>query len=174
MPDPELQWIPDETTQAFPLRARLISIVVFAAIFLAIGVALGRLTASIPAGKTSGPPDVVNAPLTKKPGEHSVETPSLALKSENETTTQKPATSASSLAQPKKIDPPSVILLNPGTATKTPNAAPEETRATARPAREGGLRGALQNDRARQATDGRGDMPPARDYKSLREYMLSR
>jgi hypothetical protein len=173
MPDPELQWIPDETTQAVPIRTRVIGVVVFAAIFLAIGVALGRLTASIPAGKTSGPPDVVNAPPTKKPGEHSVETPSLALKSENETTPQKPAASVSSQGQPK-TDPPSVILLNPGTATKTPNAAPEETRATARPAREGGLRGALQNDRARQATDGRGDMPPARDYKSLREYMLSR
>jgi hypothetical protein len=172
MPDPELQWIPDETTQAIPLRTRVISIVVFAAIFLAIGVALGRLTASIPAGKTSGPPDVVNATSTRKPGEHGVDTPSLALKSDNETTTQKPAASASSQARPK-VDPRPVIL-NPGTADKNPSAAREETRATARPAREGGLRGALQDDRARQATDGRGDMPPARDYKSLREYMLSR
>jgi hypothetical protein len=173
MPDPELQWIPDETTRAIPLRTRVISVVVFAAIFLAIGVAIGRLTANIPAEKTSGPPDVVDAPSTKKPGEHGVGTPSLALKSENEMTTQKPAASASSQAQPK-TDPPSVILLNPGTANKTPSAAPQETRATARPAREGGLRGALQDDRARQATDGRGDTPPARDYKSLRQYMLSR
>jgi cytoskeletal protein RodZ len=173
MPDPELQWIPDETTRAIPLRTRVISVVVFAAIFLAIGVAIGRLTASIPAEKTSGPPDVVDAPSTKKPGEHGVDTPSLALKSENETTTQKPAASASSQAQPK-TDPPSVILLNPGTANKTPSAAPQETRATARPVREGRLRGALQDDRARQATDDRTDMPPARDYRSLREYMLSR
>jgi hypothetical protein len=152
MPDPELQWIPEENKQAIPLRTRVISIVVFAAIFLAIGVALGRLTASIPAGKTSGPPDVVNAPSTKKPGEHDLTTPSLALKSDNETTTKKPAASATSQAQ----------------------SAQEETRATARPVREGRLRGALQADRAHQATDGRGDMPPARDYKSLREYMLSR
>jgi hypothetical protein len=173
MPDPELQWIPDETTRAIPLRTRVISVVVFAAIFLAIGVAIGRLSASIPAEKTSGPPDVVDAPSTKKPGEHGVEAPSLALKSENETTTQKPAASASPQAQPKTA-PPSVILLNPDTANKTPSAAPQETRATARPTRESGLRGALQDDRARQATDGRGDMPPARDYKSLREYMLSR
>lgn len=173
MPDPEFQWIPDETTQAIPVRTRVIGVIVVAAIFLAIGVAIGRLTSSIPAGKTFGPSDVVNAPSTKKRSEHGVATPSLALKSENETTTQKSAASASSQTQPK-TDPPSVILLNPGTATKTPNAAPEETRATARPAREGGLRGALQDDRARQATDGQGDMPPARDYKSLREYMLSR
>jgi flagellum-specific peptidoglycan hydrolase FlgJ len=173
MPDPELQWIPDETAQAIPIRTRVISVIVFAAIFLAIGVVIGSLTSSIPAEKTFGQSEAVNASSTKKRGEHGVETPSLALKSENETTTQKPATSASSQGQPK-TDPPSVILLNPGTATKTPNAALEETRATARPAREGGLRGALQDDRARQATDGRGDMPPARDYKSLREYMLSR
>jgi len=172
MPDPELQWIPDENTQAIPLRTRVISIVVFAAIFLAIGVALGRLTASIPAGKSSGPPDGVNGPSTKKPGEHDLATPSLALTSENATTTQKPAASASSQAQPKN-DPPSVILLNPGTADKNPGAR-EETRATARPARESRLRGALQADRAHQATDSRGDTPPARDYKSLREYMLSR
>jgi hypothetical protein len=78
-----------------------------------------------------------------------------------------------SQAQPKN-DPPSVILLNPGTADKNPSAAREETRATARPVREGRLRGALQDDHAHQATDGREDMPPMRDYKSLREYMLSR
>jgi hypothetical protein len=68
MPDPELQWIPDENTQAIPLRTRVISLVVFAAVFLAIGVAIGRLTASIPAGKTSGPPDVVDAPSNKEAG----------------------------------------------------------------------------------------------------------
>jgi hypothetical protein len=167
MPDPELQWIPDETTQAIPLRTRVISIVVFAAIFLAIGVALGRW-------KTSGPSDVVNAPSTKKPGEHGVDTPSLALKSENETTTQKPAASASSQAQPK-VDPRPVVL-NPGAADKKPVAAREETRAKARPASERSLQGPLQENRYRQATDDRRDMlsPPARDYKSLREYMLSR
>jgi hypothetical protein len=173
MPDPEFQWIPDETTQAIPIRTRVIGVIVFAAIFLAIGVAIGRLTSSIPAGKTFGPSDVVNAPSTKKRSEHGVATPSLALKSENETTTQKSAASASSQTQPK-ADPPSVILLNPGTADKNPGAAREETRATARPVREGRLRGALQDDRARQATDDRTDMPPARDYRSLREYMLSR
>ena len=166
-PDPELQWIPHETTSAIPVRTRVISVVVFAAIFLAIGVAIGRLTARIPAGTNSRPPVVVNAPSTNKPGEQ------VALKSEAETTTQKPAASASPRAQRKAV-PPSVILLNPGAADKNPSAAQEETRETPRPAREGRLQGALQENRARKAIDERRDMPPARDYKSLREYMFSR
>jgi hypothetical protein len=171
MPDPELQWIPHETSSAIPVRTRVISIVVFAAIFLAIGVAIGRLTARIPAGTNSRPPVVVNAPSTNRPGERDLETPSLALKSEADTTTQKPAASASPRAQRKAI-PPSVILLNPGAADKNPSAAREETRETPRP--EGRLQGALQENRARQAIDERREMPPARDYKSLREYMFSR
>src|SRR5262245_34318188 len=170
MPDPELQWIPDETTQAIPVRTRVISVVVFAAILLAIGFAIGRLTASIPAGTNSRPPDVVSAPSTKKPGEHGAETPSLALNSKTEKAGQRPAASASE----PKADPPAVIPSNPGGPDQNPSAEREETRAAAGPVREGRLPGALQENRARQATDDRRDMPPARDYKSLREYMFSR
>jgi hypothetical protein len=173
MPDPELQWIPDKTTQAIPVQTRVISIVVFAAIFLAIGIAIGRLTAGIPARKNSAPPDVVNVPSAKKSGEHVLEPPSLALKSETETSTQKPAPSAIPQVQPK-VDPRPVVLLNPGAADKNPSAAREETRARARPVMEGRLKGTLPENRERQATDDRRDMPTARDYKSLREYMLGR
>jgi len=76
MPDnPELQWIPDETTQAIPFRTRVVGVVVFAAIFLAIGFAIGHITAGIPAGTNLRPPNVVEAPSTKKPGEYGIETP---------------------------------------------------------------------------------------------------
>ena len=156
MPDPELQWIPDKTMQAIPIRNRVIGVIVFAAVFLVIGVAIGRLTSSIPGGKTFGPLDVVNDPSTKKPGEHGVETPSLALKSETEKTGQKPADSASE----PKIDLSPVILGNHGATDKNQGAAREETRA--------------EGHRTRQVTGDQRNIPPARDYKSLREYMFSR
>jgi hypothetical protein len=89
MPDIELQRIPDETTPAIPVRTRVISIVVFAAIFLAIGVVIGRLTAGIPADTGS---EAIRRPFAEKSSQSPVETPSMALKSD-EPPTQKPASS---------------------------------------------------------------------------------
>jgi hypothetical protein len=176
MPDPELQWIPNETAQANPVRRRAITAAVLAVSCVVIGIVIGRLTAGIPAGTGSGSPGVVSAPSAKKPAERDVQRPSLALKSDPEATTQKPAVSPSPQAEPRS-NPPPAVLLNPGTADKSPSAAREETRARARPpVKERSLRGAPQENRERQATDDRRDMlsPPARDYQSLREYILSR
>jgi hypothetical protein len=157
MPDnPELQWIPDAAAQAIPVRTRVVGVIVFAAIFLAIGFAIGRLTARIPGRTNSRPPEVVSAPSTKKPVEYGAKTPSLALKSETEETGQKPAESASE----RKLDPPPVILGTHGAIDKNQGATPEETRA--------------EENRTRQATGDQTNIPPARDYKSLREYMFSR
>ena len=175
MSDPELQWISDETARATFVRTRAISAVLLAVSCVIIGIVVGRLTAGVPAGTGAGPPDVVSVPSTKKLAGHDVERPSLALKSDIETTSRKPAPSPSTQPEPK-TDPPPVVLLNPGTADKNHTVAPKEEHARTRPVRERSLQGAPQEDRERQATDDRRDMlsRPARDYQSLREYMLSR
>ena len=175
MSDPELQWIPDDTARPTSVRTRAISAALLAVSCVLIGIVVGRLTAGIPAGTGAGPPDVVSVPSTKKPAELDVARPSLALKSDTETTSQKPAASPSTQAEPK-TDPPPVVVLNPGTAAENHTVAPKEEHARTRPVRERSLGGAPQEDRERQATDDRKDMlsRPARDYQSLREYMLSR
>jgi hypothetical protein len=176
MPDPELQWIPDETAQADPVRTRAIAAAVLAIACVVVGILIGRLTAGMPAGKGSSARDVVSAPSANRPAEPKVERPSLALKGDTEPITGKPAASPSTEAEPKTNTPP-VVLLNPGTADKKPSAAREGTPATAALVRERSLRGPLpQENRERRATDDRRDTlsGPARDYQSLREYMLSR
>jgi hypothetical protein len=176
MPDPELQWIPDETAQADPVRTRAIAAAVLAIACVVVGILVGRLTAGIPAGKGSIARDVVSVPSAKRPAEPKVERPSLALKSNTEPITEKPVTSSGPEAEPKTDTPP-VVLLNPGTADKKSSAAREGTPAPARPVRERAVRGPLpQETRERRATDDRSDRlsGPARDYQSLREYMLSR
>ena len=167
MPDPELQWIPDQTAQAIRVRTRAISAAVLAVSAIFIGIVIGRLTASIPATRSV---DLVSVPSAKKPTEPVVERPSLALKSDPETTTQKPAVSPTHEAESK---PDAPRVLNPGTADKNPSAAPEER---TRPVRERNLQGAPQENRERQAIDDRSETlsRPARNYWSLREYMLSR
>jgi len=174
-PDHEFQWIPDETAQAAPVQTRAISAVVLAISCVVIGIIIGRLTAAIPAGTGSGSPDVVSIPSTKKLTEPAVNRPSLALKSDTETSTQKPAASPSPQAE-AKINPPPIVLLNPSTADKKRSAAREEPRARPRPMRERGLGDAPQENREGQATDDRRDTlsQPARNYQSLREYMLNR
>jgi len=184
MRDPELHWIRDETVQ--PIRTRAIGVVVLAVSCVVIGIFIGRLTVGIPS-RGSRPPDVVKLQSARDPIESNVERPSLALKSDSEPTTEKPATSPSTQSQAitryaqsqavPKYNPPPVVLLNPGTADKNPSATREETRArAARPVRERSLQGPVQNNREPQATGDRRDVfsRPARDYHSLREYMLSR
>jgi hypothetical protein len=118
---------------------------------------------------------MVGASSAKKPAEPAVEKPNLALKSDTESNTQKPASSPSTEAE-RKTNLPPVVLLNPGAADKSPSAVREEIRPRSQPVRERSLRGAPQENREPQATDERRDMlsRPARDYQSLREYMLSR
>ena len=173
MPDPELQWTPDETVPPHSGGIRAISLAVLAVSFVVIGIVIGRLTAGIPARTLSEPPQMVGA--AKKPAEPVVEKPSLALKSDTETSTQKRASPPSAEAE-LKTNPPPVVLLNPGTADKSPSAAREELPPRSRPARDGSLRVAPQEYREPHATDARRDMlsRPARDYQSLREYMLNR
>ena len=89
MPDPELQWTPDETAHPHSGGIRAISLAVLAVSFVVIGIVIGRLTAGIPARTLSEPPHMVGA--AKKPTEPVVEKPSLALKSDTETSTQKRA-----------------------------------------------------------------------------------
>jgi hypothetical protein len=175
MSDREFRWIPDETAEATPVRTGAIRAAVLAVSCIVIGIVIGRLTAAIPARTGSGPPDVVSMPSAKKPAEPFVERPSLALKSDTETSAQKPSASPSPKGEPKTHSPP-VVLLNPGTADKNRSAAREEPRARPRPVRERSLGDAPQEDREGQATDDRRQMlsQPARDYQSLREYMLSR
>jgi hypothetical protein len=175
MPDPELQWIPDQTAQAIRVRTRAISAAVLAVSAIIIGIVIGivigrvigRLTASIPATRSV---DLVSVPSAKKPAEPVVERPSLALKSDPETTTQKPAVSPTHAAESK---PDAPRVLNPGTADKNPSVVPEER---TRPVRERNLQGAPQENRERQAIDDRSETlsRPARNYWSLRQYMLSR
>jgi hypothetical protein len=170
MADPELQWIPDDTTRAIPVKTRVISVIVFAGVCLAIGVAIGRLTARIPAGAGSESIRMQSAGKSTQPA---VETPSLALKGDAELATQKPASPASSKAE-QTISPP-VVLLNPGAADKSSAHAREETGGRARPVRERGMRSAQQEHSERYAPDQRDLLTrPARDYQSLREYMLNR
>jgi hypothetical protein len=166
MPDPELQWIPDQTAQAIRVRTRAISAAVLAVSAICIGIVIGRLTASIPATRSV---DLVSTP-SAKPAEPVVARPSLALKSDPETSTQKPAVSPTHKVEAK---PDAPRVLNPGTADKNPSAAPEETM---RPVRERNLQGATQENRERQAIDDPSETlaRPARNYWSLRQYMLSR
>jgi hypothetical protein len=173
MRDPEFQWIPDETTQAIPVRTRVISVAVFAAVCLALGIVIGRLTAGFPAGAGSEANSVQSAKKSA-PGPV-VEPPSLALKGDNEPAAQKPASPPNPKAEQRTTSPP-VLLLNPGSADKSPAHAREETDGRARPASERSIGAARQENRERHAPDGQRDMlsRPARDYQSLREYMLSR
>jgi len=174
MPDPELQWTPDVTAHPHPGRIRAISLAVLAVSFVVIGIVIGRLTAGIPARTLSEPPHMAGA--GKNPAEPSVEKPSLALKSDPETSTQKRASPPSAEAE-LKTDPPPVVLLNPGTADKSPSVAREDTPPRSQPARDRSLRSAPQESREPPpATGERRDTlsRPARDYQSLREYMLSR
>jgi hypothetical protein len=172
MPDPELQWIPDET--AIPVRTRVLSAAVLAVSCVVIGIVIGRLTVGVPAGTGPGPSTAISAPLPKKP-EPAVERPSLALKGDTETATRTPAVSPNPQAEPK-TDAPPVVLLNPGTADNNPSAARQETRAMTQLRKERSSWGAPQQGRERQTTDDRRDIlsRPAPDYHSLREYMLSR
>jgi len=168
MPDPEFQWVPDQTAQAIRVRTRAISAAVLAVSTLLIGIVIGRLTASIPATRSV---DLVSVSSAKKPAEPVVERPGLALKSDPETSTQKPAVSPTLKAESK---PDAPRVLNPGTAAdKIPSTAREER---TQPVRERNLQGAPQENQARQAIDDRSEMlsRPAPNYWSLREYMLSR
>ena len=174
MPDPELQWIPDETARSVSVRTRATSVAVLAVSCVLIGIVMGRLTAGIPARTGSGPPDVVGAPSAKNPAEPGIEKPNVALKSDTETSgAQKRASSPSTEAE-RKTDPPPVVLLNPGTADKSPSAVPEEMRPRSQPVKEPRLRVPPQENR--KSTDERRDMlsRSAPDYQSLREYMLGR
>ena len=146
MPDPELQWTPDVTAHPHPGRIRAISLAVLAVSFVVIGIVIGRLTAGIPARTLSEPPHMVAAPSAKNPAEPGVEKPSLALKSDPETSTQKRASPPSAEAE-LKTNPPPVVLLNPGTADKSPSAAREDTPPRSQPARDRSLRGAPQESR---------------------------
>jgi hypothetical protein len=65
---------------------------------------------------------------------------------------------------PKKVTPP-VIVINPGTADAR------------EPGRSAGMIGGRQTDRppiVERGLEGRGNQPPARDYRALRDYMLNR
>jgi hypothetical protein len=64
---------------------------------------------------------------------------------------------------PKKVTPP-VIVINPGTAD------------AGEPGRSAGMIGGRQTDRPPivERLEGRGNQPPARDYRALRDYMLNR
>jgi len=174
MPDPELQWIPDETARSVSVRTRATSVAALAVSCVLIGIVMGLLTAGIPSRTGSGLPDVVGAPSAKNPTEPGVEKPTLALKSDTETSgAQKRASSPSTEAE-RKTDPPPVVLLNPGTADKSPSAVPEEMRPRSQPVKEPRLRVPPQENR--KSTDERRDMlsRSAPDYQSLREYMLGR
>jgi len=164
MADSELQWIPDETTPAIPVRTRVISIVVFAAIFLAIGVAIGRLTARIAADTGS---EAIRRPLAEKPSQSPVETPSMALKSD-----EPPTQTASSPAPQAKQTPSPPVILNPSSAKKGPGQ--EYVGARAGAVRERRINARREN--RERAPDDQRDVfsRPMRDYQSLRQYMLSR
>jgi hypothetical protein len=153
MPDPELQWIPDQTAQAIRVRTNAISAAVLAVSAIIIGIVIGivvgrligRLTASIPSTTV----DLVSVPSVKKPAEPVVARPSLALKSDPETPTQKSAVSQTHKAESK---PDAPRVLNPGTADKNPSAAPEER---TRPMRGRNLQGDSRRiGSARQSTTG--------------------
>src|SRR5262249_29728418 len=167
MPAPELQWIPDQTAPAIRVRTRAIGAAVLAICGIIIGIVIGRLTASIPATRSV---DLVSVPSAKRPVEPVVERPSFALKSGPEMTTQSPGVSPTHKAESRSDAP---RILNPGTADKTPSAAPEER---TQPLRESNLQGAPQENREPQAIDDPREplSRPARNYRSLREYWLSR
>ena len=163
MSDTELQWIPDETTPAIPLRTRVTSIIVFAAIFLAIGVVMGRLTAGIPADTGS---EAIRRPLAEKSSQ-SPDTRSMAQKSD-EPPTQKPASSPAPQAMQTPSPP---VVLNPSSAEKGPGQ--EDLGARTRAVRERRIESARRENRER---DDQRDVlsRPMRDYQSLRQYILSR
>jgi len=164
MPDSEVQWIPDETTPAIPVRTRVISIVVFAAIFLAIGVVIGRLTAGIPADTGS---EAIRRPAEKS-SQSPVETPSMALKSD-----EPPTQTASSPAPQAKQTPSPPVVLNPSSAKKGPGQ--EYVGARAGAVSERRIESTRRENRQRAPDDQRDVLSrPMRDYQSLRQYMLSR
>jgi len=166
MQDPELQWIPDQTAQAIRVRTRAIGAGVLAVCLIIIGIIIGRLTASIP---TTRSVDLVSVPSAKKPAKPDVERPTFPLKSDAETITQRPVSPI--YKAESKTDAPRV--LNPATADKNPSVAPEER---PQPLRERNLQGAPQENREPQAIDDPRETlsRPARNYRSLREYWLSR
>ena len=166
MPDSELQWIPDETTPAIPVRTRVVSIVVFAAIFLAIGVVIGRLTAGIPANTGS---EAIRRPSPEKSSQSPVEPPSMALKGE-EPPIQKPA---SSPAPQTKQTPSPPVVLNPSSAEEGPGQ--EDVGKRARAVRERRIESTRRENRERAPDDQRDVFSrPMRDYQSLRQYMSTR
>jgi hypothetical protein len=116
MPDPEVQWIPAEAAQVAAVRTRAISVAVFAASCVLLGIVIGRLTAGIPAVTRSGTLDVAGVSNEKKATAPNVERPSLALKSDTEMNAQK---APSTQTGPETVRRP-FVLLNPGAADKTP------------------------------------------------------
>jgi type IV secretory pathway VirB10-like protein len=146
MPDPELQWIPDQTTPAIPIRTRVIGVVVFAAILLAIGFGIGRLTAGFPAGTQS---EAISRPAVEK----------RAVKSNNP-----PA---------QKSTPPLAPQIK---EAASPPIGREDLSARTRELREQRIESARRDKREPHAADDQRDVlsQPARDYQSLREYMFGR
>jgi hypothetical protein len=123
-----------------------------------IGVLIGRMTsekivvtqdrlptaAELAALQTSSPSSTVGRATTPEPVQRS-----------------RPVTQEEA---PKKVTPPPVIVINPGAAN---------AREAGRPA---GMIGGRQKDRPPvvESHEGGGSQPPARDYRSLRDYMLNR
>ena len=123
-----------------------------------IGILIGRMTgekivvtqdrlptaAELAALQTSSPSSTVGRATTPEPVQRS-----------------RPVTQEEA---PKKVTPPPVVVINPGTA---------DAREAGRPA--GMIRG-RQKDRPPvvESHEGAGSQPPARDYRDLRDYMLNR
>jgi type IV secretory pathway VirB10-like protein len=155
MPDPELQWIPDQTTPAIPIRTRVIGVVVFAAILLAIGFGIGRLTAGFPAGTQS---EAISRPAVEK----------RAVKSNN------PPAQKSTPPLAPQIKEAASPPIGPASAGNRPGR--EDLSARTRELREQRIESARRDKREPHAADDQRDVlsQPARDYQSLREYMFGR
>jgi len=172
MRDPEVEWIPEKAVEAGSVRAGAIVAAVIAITGILIGIVIGRLTTSIPAGTVSKPLDMVSAPSAMNPSEREVQRPSLALKSDTEATTAGPGPQTEPRPNPPVIfHNPGTTDKDPGTADKESTPAPEQARARARSVRQPSLLGEPQQNSEHQATR---VSPPARNYQNLREYMLNR
>jgi len=155
MRDPELKWMPSDESGGRAIRVRAISVAVLTLSCLAFGILIGRLTV---------------APVSKaRDAVSSAPTPNLALKSDSDPmhSSTDPAPREAELNGKR----PPVVLLNPGTADPRDKSAAEHvtpgqepTRARPRSANDGAFGHA---PRAERNTD-------ARDYRSLRQYMLDR
>ena len=161
MAEPDLEWIPKATASAFSVRTHAFRIACVAIGCIAIGAGVARLTVGMPSSTRSTPPEAIGASPATKP-------------SPEPDAYQQPTASSSSQAEPN-ANPTSVAPFDSGTADETSSVARGETRFRVRGASVGTVRGAEDRARARGVPKPNDDpASSARDYQSLREYVLGR